>query len=154
MLKRTDLREAERATIRYRGEDAEALTIPRVCETIRALNERDYGLPLRVERDQLKSGNLFHSTVEECLTITNAEHVTDYLKYCLVLQKQGKMAYISTYTYGQSVLSGKAYQAEQRKGSLGGMLLNAISGVDQAAYDAEGQYYDMLNQLLDEVLGG
>ncbi len=116
-------------------------------------NDEMYGLPVSVSKDQLKSGGLMNSTIEDCLVITNTAHPTDYFKYCITLKKQGKMAFICLNYYGSSVLTGKMHKADERKksGSLSGMLLNAISGPNEAAYDEEYNYYDMIENIFSEI---
>lgn len=153
MIKRDQLKSSDKPGIRYSGENAEILNARFVRDLLESRNKEGYGLPIEISVDQVKSGGLLNSTVEDCVIITNTEHPSDYFKYCLTVQKQGRMAYLTIYYYGTSTLTGKANQSEARKGSLGGMLLNAISGVNQAAYDMEYQYYDMLDTLIDETLG-
>lgn len=151
MIKRNELKPSEKPAFRYGGDDSKILSIGVIQQLLRQKNEEAYGLPINISTEQVKSGGLFNSTVEDCVIITNKEHPSDYFTYCLMLQKQGKMAYLSSWYYGSSTLTGKAHQAEARKGSLGGMLLNAVAGVNQSAYDAEYQYYDMLDSLISEA---
>lgn len=153
MIKATELKSTGKAGIRFRSDDAAALNLESVKEMILKNNEESYGLPIQISKEQIKSGNLLKSTIEDCLIITNKEHPGDYFKYCLTLRKQGKMATISFQYYGSSILTGKAQDTEDRKktGTLGGMLANALFGVDQAAFDAEYEYYAMLDSLLQET---
>lgn len=153
MIKRDVLTPSGKPSVRYSAENAQILSVEVAKKLLEDVNEEKYGLPITVMIDQVKSGGLFNSSVEDCVIIRNNEHSSDYFSYCLTIQKQGKMAYLSVYYYGMSTLTAKRRQSEERKGSLGGMLMNAISGVDQAAYDAEYQYYDMLDALIDETLG-
>lgn len=153
MLKRDDLKSTGKPGVRYERDTAEVISISLIQQLLKQENEEKFGLPIEISVDQVKSGGFFNSTTEDCIVITNKEHVSDYFKYCLTLQRQGKMAYLSIWYYGVSVLTGKANQTEARKGSLGGMLLNAVSGVNQSAYDAEYQYYDMLDNLISETVG-
>ena len=153
MIKRDVLTPSGKPSVRYSAENAQILSVEVAKKLLEDVNEEKYGLPITVMIDQVKSGGLFNSSVEDCVIIRNIEHSSDYFSYCLTIQKQGKMAYLSVYYYGMSTLTAKRRQSEERKGSLGGMLMNAISGVDQEAYDAEYQYYDMLDALIDETLG-
>lgn len=153
MIKRDMLQSTGKPSVRYRAENAAVLSIGLIQQLLEAQNEESYGLPIDISVDQVKSGGLFNSSVEDCIVITNTEHPSDYFKYCLLLQRQGKMAYLSINYYGSSVLTAKAQQSEARKSSLSGRLVNAVTGVNQAAYDAEYQYYDMLDELIQETVG-
>ena len=65
------------------------------------------------------------------------------------------MAFVYVNYFGTSVLTGKKNQDEDRKnsGSLAKMALGAIFKVDQQAYDAEYNYYTIIEDALREVLG-
>ncbi len=115
----------------------------------------EYGVPFDIREDQVQSGGLFNKKYEECLCIVNSEHEADYFKYCIRLQKTGTMAFVYVNYFGTSVLTGKKNQDEDRKnsGSLAKMALGAIFKVDQQAYDAEYNYYTIIEDALKEVLG-
>ncbi|MBS1402785.1 MAG: hypothetical protein HPZ79_07360 [Oscillospiraceae bacterium] len=153
MIKAKELKPTERTGVRLRGKDAEFITLSILQEMLLKKNEDTFGLPISIRDDKLESGGLFSGTVQDCLIITNTEHPSDYFKYCVTLNKQGKMATIIMQYYGQSELTGKANRAEERKrsGSLRGALANAVLGFDEAAYAAEYEYYDMLEQLFNEI---
>lgn len=156
MIKATDLKPTDHPGYRFRAEDAAILSLGGIRNTLLSKNEETYGLPIKIETNQIKSGGLLKSTIEDCLIITNTEHPTDYFGYCLTLSKQGKMAIVKLQYYGSSVLTGKANQTKEReqKGTLTGMLANAVFGVDQAAYNKEYEYYDALESLFAEIFGG
>ena len=153
MIKAKELKPTGKPGVRLRGESAEVVTLNLLQEMLLKTNAYTFGLPISVREDQLESGGLFSGTVQDCLIITNTEHPGDYFKYCVTLNKQGKMATINMQYYGQSELTGKAAKAEERRQSrsLRGALANAVFGVDEAAFAAEYEYYDMLEQLFNEI---
>lgn len=115
----------------------------------------EYGVPVEIQEDQVQSGGIFNKKYEDCLCIINTEHESDYFKYCIRMQKTGTMAFVYVNYYGQSTLTGKKNQEEDRKnsGSLAKMALGAIFKVDQQAFDAEYNYYAVIFDALREVLG-
>lgn len=151
MIKLDELKPTEKPGYRMRGPVAEAITLPLIKENLTKINDEQFGLPIKVENERIKSGGLFKSTEEECLILTNTSHPNDYFKYCITLSKQGKMATVNMRYYGSSKLTGDMNRAEERGGKLSGMLMNAIVGVDKAAMQAEYEYYDMLEELFVEV---
>ena len=151
MIKATELKSTGKPGYRLRRENASQIDLGFIKSIIQNTNEEEYGLPIEISEDQIKSGSLFNSSIEEYLILTNVNHRDDYFKYCLTLRKQGKMATVNLQYYGSSVLTAKAQQTEERKNSLGGMLLNVVSGVNQAAYDAEYEYYEMLENLFQDA---
>lgn len=151
MIKASDLKPTEKPGYRFRWNEAAVLDLELIKRLILQKNEDEYGLPIEIMEEEIRSGGLFNSSSEACLILINTEHRNDYFKYCLTLRKQGKMATVSLQYYGMSVLTGKARQAEERKQTLGGMLLNAVAGVNQAAYDAEYEYYEMVENLFQSV---
>ncbi len=154
MIKASELKDTGKPG--YRASEAQigyVITLDFLKQEFEKTNDEVYGLPVSIVKDQLKSGGLLSSTIEDCLVITNTEHPTDYFKYCITLKKQGKIATIRLNYYGSSVLTGKMNKADERKrsGSLSGMLLNAISGPNEAAYQEEYGYYDMIENIFREI---
>lgn len=153
MIKLTELKDTENPGVRLRGTAAEDANLDLLSELLLNANENEYGLPISIQKDTVKSGSLLKPVLEDCLLITNEDHPTDYFKYCLLLRRQGKMATVAMFYYGTSVLTGKMNRAAERKnsGTLRGMVANAVFGPDQTAYEAEYEYYNMLEQLFEEV---
>ena len=147
MIKRDVLISSDKPDVRYRKDDAAAISVDLIQQLLEIINRQSYELPIDISVDQVKSGGLFNSSVEDCVIITNTEHPMDYFKYCLILQKQGKMAYLRKWYYGNSTLTRKSAQNGGRGGFLG------FGGVNQAAFDAEYNYYDMLDELIQEAVG-
>ena len=151
MIKLNELKPTDKPGYRVRGNLAIDISLPLIRETLLEYNDENYGLPITIASEQIKSGGLLNSQVEDCLILTNTEHSYDYFKYCITLKKQGKMATVNMRYYGQSKHTGEMNKAEERGKKLGGMLFNAIKGTDQAGFDAEYEYYDMLEQMFSEV---
>lgn len=151
MIKAKELKPTGKPGFKVNGPVAENITLELLQDLLIHTNEETYGLPILIEKDQLGSDGLFSGTVQDCLIIKNTDHPTDYFKYCVTLRKQGKMAFIDMQYYGQSELTGKANKAEERKNSLSGALANAVFGYDEAAYNEEYTYYDMIEDLFQEA---
>lgn len=129
------------------------VTLKMIKSELEWLNDEEYGLPIRFYFEQLKSGGFLNSSVDKCLILENIEHPSDYFKYCITTRKQGKFTMIMMNYYGLSKLTGKANQTEERRksGTLGGMIINAISGVNEAEYHAEYDYYGMIEEMFDRI---
>ena len=151
MIKENELKPTGKPGYRLRGDHAAMITLPIMQKLLFDQNETHFGLPLSINLDQIKSGGLFNSNVEGCLIITNVQHPNDYFRHCLTLRKQGKMATIDMRYYGQSALTGEMHRAEERGKKLSGMLVNAIKGKKQVAFDVEYEYYEMLEQMFTEA---
>lgn len=154
MIKATELKDTGKPGFRIREEQGFCLTLGMIKEKFIEENEKSYGLPIKILDEQVKSGGIFNSSIEDCLIITNIEHVTDYFKYCITLRKQGRIATVQLNYYGMSKLTGKMNAAEERKknGSLSGMLINAIAGPNKEAVQTEYDYYDMVEQIFAEIM--
>lgn len=137
----------------YIREENGPITLEVIKRVFEDTNNNNYGLPINITYDQVKSGGFFNSSVEDCLIITNSLHPNDYFKYCITIRKQGKIATVTMTYWGTSTLTSQKNKQEERNqsGSLGGMLLNMISGVNENDYNAEYQYYDMLEQIFVET---
>ncbi|MBQ6718418.1 MAG: hypothetical protein IJN22_05925 [Clostridia bacterium] len=137
----------------YIREENGPITLEVIKRVFEDTNNDNYGLPINITYDQVKSGGFFNSSVEDCLIITNTLHPNDYFKYCITIRKQGKIATVTMTYWGTSSLTAQKNKQEERNqsGSLGGMLLNLVSGVNENDYNAEYQYYDMLEQMFVEV---
>lgn len=148
MVYASDLKPIEAPSFRIRGE----ITLSELKQRLQDYNDQNYGLPVRIDFDQIKSGGLFNSSLEDCLTITNLNHAYDYFKYCITVRRQGMMSIVTMTYYGQSTLTGQKNKQQEREesGSLGGMLLNIFKSVDNSQYQAEYEYYDMLEAMYTE----
>lgn len=148
MIKSSELKPSGKNGYRFSAQTASDLNLDLIRIMLLECNNEQFGLPITVTKEQIKSGNILKSTIEDCLILANTAHQSDYFKYCLTLRKQGKMATVSLQYYGGSVLTAKMEQTQERahKG-LSGMIGNALFGVDQSAYDAEYEYYAMLEEL-------
>ena len=151
MIKFNELQPSNKPGYRLRGDMAAGISLPLIQKVILEHNDRDFGLPISIQQDQIKSGGLLNPSFEDCLILTNNEHPYDYFKYCITLKKQGKMATVDMHYYGRSALTGEMNRAEERKNKISGMIANAIKGSNQAGVKAEYEYYDMLEQLFSEV---
>lgn len=149
MIKAKDLKSNDQPGYRFGGEAAQQINISLLKALLEEVNEEKYGLPISVTIDQVTSGGLFNSTVEDCLVITNTEH-SGYFKFVTILRKQGKFATLSWNYYGYSELTYQKAKTESRSG-LGGMLMNAINGVNEQAYIEEYEYYHLLRSIFEEV---
>ena len=149
MIRTEDLKDTGKPGYRV-GMD---ITLSMIRQKLEEINEEEYEMPIRFYYEQIKSGGLFNSSIEECLILENEEHSDDYFKYCITTRKQGKKTIIMMYYYGRSVLTGKARQTERRRetGGIGGMILNAFSGVNETEYAAEYDYYDMVEEMFREA---
>lgn len=130
------------------------LTYDLLKKQLEKINEDTYGLPISITEDQVKSGGVFNSSVDECLVITNNEHPTDYFKYCITMRRQGKIATVIMNVFGTSKLTYKQSRAEERKksGSISGMIMNAFLGPNETDVKNEYDYYDMIENLFDDLL--
>jgi len=151
MIRFNDLKSTEKPGYRLRGENANVISLPIIQELLLQYNDEQFGLPITIKNDQIKSGGIFNSHIEDCLILTNTEHENDYFKYCITLKKQGKMATIDMQYYGRSVLTGKKGKEEARDNTISGMIINMVKGTSQVAMDAEYEYYAMLETMFGEV---
>ena len=129
------------------------ITLYMIGERLQIMNNQEYGAPIRIYGEQIKSGGLLNSSIENCLVIENMMCPKDYFKFCITTRRQGRQTLIPMYYYGWSALTGRAHQVEEnrRSGSLGGLIINALIGVNQAAYNAEYDYYEMVNEMFGRL---
>lgn len=151
MIKAKELKSNDQPGYRFGGDDAQQINISLLKQLLEQVNEEKYGLPISVVVDQVSSGGLFNSSSEDCLVITNTEH-TGYFKFVTILRKQGKFATLSWNYYGYSDLTYQKAKTESRSG-IGGMLMNAINGFNEQAYEEEYEYYTLLRSMFEEVCG-
>ena len=151
MIKFDDLKPAGTPTYRLRGELAAEISLSIIGNELMIYNDENFGLPISILEDQIKSGGLFRSQIEDCLILTNTDHSKDYFKYCITLKKQGKMATVNMQYYGMSLLGWEKDKAEKRRDTFSGTIMNLVKGNNEVGYAAENEYYDMLEMLFREV---
>ena len=79
MIKDKDLREF-RPTVRYQG--GQEITLKTVKEAIADCAAK-FGIPVAFSSDQVKSGGLLNSSIEDCIVMYHPEHERDYFKFCI-----------------------------------------------------------------------
>ena len=98
MIKADTLREF-RPSVRYK--DGSGITLQTVQEAIKDCAQ-GMGIPVAFYSDQVKSGGLFNSSVEDCIVMYHPEHQNDYFKFCIRVGRQGTYAFVSVNDFGQS----------------------------------------------------
>lgn len=149
-----------RPKVRY--SDGANLTISDVKS---ALEEkiREHGINAIVTREQVKSGGIFNSNVDDCLLIYHRDHQKDYFNHLIIMKKQGNFTYLSTYGCGKSKQIGKQarsdFAKDDRKGKsvsykLGSVVASTIAsvGLNKNKVEEENMYYDSINFVIDEVV--
>ena len=76
MIKADTLREF-RPSVRYK--DGSGITLQTVQSAIKDAAQ-SMGIPVAFYAEQVKSGGLFNSSVEDCIVTYHPEHQNDYLK--------------------------------------------------------------------------
>lgn len=159
MIKVDELREF-RPQVRY--QNGEGITLMTVQEAIKDCAMK-MGIPVAFRGDQVKSGGLFNSSVEDCLVMYHPEHERDYFKFCIRVNRQGVYAFVSINDFGQSSQMNKAGRAEAYKadregkamsykiGSLIGQGLSTI-GKSKTKLEEEQRYYNCVEDIFDEIV--
>lgn len=109
------------------------------------------GIPVAFSEDQLKVGGLFSSEREDILIMYNPQHSYDYLRFLIRVMHQGKYAFMHVYNLGGSKNFGNDNAAAA--GSMFKKITNAVGG-HQAKLQAEENYYTILRDCLENVVGG
>lgn len=151
MIRDNDLKRCEGLGWFFTDEAAETMDLSLVKKLLKEQNEKSFGLPIKFGWDEVRHGGLLNATKEPCLLIANKEHVEDYFRYCITLHKQGRRLNMQCYYCGQSTLTGKKHAEEEREKSIGGMILNMLTRVDQTKVDEEYTYYNELDNLIKET---
>lgn len=159
MIKADNLREF-RPVIRYRDGNNINLDVVKT-----AINNcaKEFGVPVSFTHDQVKSGGLFNSTVEDCVVMYHPDHYDDYFKFCIRVSHQGSFAFVSVNDFGQSKQLAKAeyeknYKADRKGKSLsykvGSMIGQGIMtlGKSKQKLEEEKQYYQCIYEIFDEIL--
>ncbi len=110
-----------------------------------------HGLNVIVATDTVTSGKMFDKSKSECVTVTNAEHPTDYFVEVITLKTQGTYAFIEFYVTGNSKNLYRVHEGDKEHKSLTGSIIGAIkkATVSDDALETEQNYYEMLNDALE-----
>lgn len=159
MIKADNLREF-RPSVRYK--DGNGITLQTVQDAIKDCAQ-GMGIPVAFYSDQVKSGGLFNSSVEDCLVMYHPEHESDYFKFCIRVNRQGSYAFISVNDFGKSSQMAKADRAEfaaaDRKGKsmsykLGSLATQGLMNIGKSKQklEAEQMYYQCVFDIFDEII--
>lgn len=115
----------------------------------------DFALNVIVSVDTITSGRLFDDSKTECITITNAEHQSDYYTEVIAMKKQGVFAFFDFYYTGISKNNSRVAEGKREHSTMLGSLVGAIkkASVTNDAMETETNYYDMLCEAIRTVLG-
>lgn len=161
MLKKKDL-DPMRPRTRY--PQGENLTLVRLQERIEECASR-YGVPIAFYGEELRDGGLINNSTDACLCAYHPEHQDDYHGYCITLDKQGTYAFVSVYTFGRSkqgvqLAKDEAARANRKGASLtykaGSLAAQGVRALmrDNKKVEEEKNYYLMMSDVFDEVIGG
>lgn len=159
MIKADSLREF-RPSVRYK--DGDGITLRTVQEAIKDCAQ-GMGIPVAFCNEQVKSGGLFNSSVEDCIVMYHPEHQNDYFKFCIRVEHQGTYAFVSVNDFGQSKQIAKADRAEfakqDRKGKsmsykVGSMIGSGIANIGKSKQklEEEQRYYQCVVDIFDEII--
>lgn len=159
MIKADELREF-RPQVRY--QNGEGITLSTVQEAIKDCAMK-LGIPVAFRGDQVKSGGLFNSSVEDCVVMYHPEHERDYFKFCIRVKRQGVYAFVMVNDFGQSKQMNKANTAEfmkqDRKGQsmsykVGSMIGQGLRtlGKSSQKLEEENMYYQCVFDIFDEIV--
>lgn len=159
MIKADILREF-RPSVRYK--DGSGITLQIVQDALKDAAQ-SMGIPVAFYAEQVKSGGLFNSTVEDCIVMYHPEHQNDYFKFCIRVGRQGSYAFVSVNDFGQSKQMAKANRAEfakeDRKGKamsykVGSMLSEGIMNIGKSKQklEEEQMYYQCVFDIFDEII--
>ncbi len=138
-----------------RFNDGEEVTLQLVKQILQEKFD-SHGISVDIQNDQLKSGGLFSSTMEDCLTITNSEHRNNYYRYLILLKRQGSFAFLNFFIFGSSKQINNLSNAEilmQGKSGVGGWIMKGIAniGVNQSKVHEEQLYYESVASIIKEA---
>ncbi len=159
MIKIDDLREFRP---KYRFEDGVDMSLEVIKEALQ-LEANRIGIPIAFYADQVKSGGLFTRQIEDCLVMYHPDHRNDYFTFCIRVQHQGSMAYVSVNDFGSSKQMDKFTRAElakqDRQGKemsykIGSMIGSGLRnmGKSKQKLEEEQNYYDAIQCMLDRVI--
>lgn len=159
MIKADELREF-RPTVRY--QNGEGITLSTVQEAIKDCAMK-MGIPVAFTSDQVKSGGLFNSSVEDCIVMYHPEHERDYFRFCIRVKRQGMYAFVSVNDFGKSSQMAKAdrveFAAADRKGKpmsykLGSLATQGLMNIGKSKQklEEEQMYYQCVFDIFDEIV--
>lgn len=99
MIKVNELRKHEDKSVRYQNGDG--ITLEAIKRRITLIAER-HAIPVAFLNDQVKFGGLFNSSVEDCLVVYHPDHRNDYIKFCILVTRQGRYAFVEVNEFGHS----------------------------------------------------
>lgn len=159
MIKADNLREF-RPSVRYK--DGSGITLQTVQAAIKDCAQ-GMGIPVAFYNEQVKSGGIFNSSVEDCVVMYHPEHENDYFKFCIRVGRQGSYAFVSVNDFGQSKQMAKAERAEfakqDRKGKsmsykVGSMIGSGLANIGKSKQklEEEQMYYQCVFDIFDEII--
>ena len=98
MIRADELQEF-RPQVRY--ENPKGLNLGLLQNAIRRSAE-GLGIFVAFRDDQVKSGGIFNSTVEDCVVMYHPDHERDYFKFCIRVKQEGIYTYVNVNVCGQS----------------------------------------------------
>lgn len=151
MIKADNLREF-RPSVRFK--DGSGVTLPAVQKAIEKCAE-GMDIPVAFYDDQVKSGVLFNSSVEDCIVMYHPDHERDYFKFCIRVARQGSYAFVSVNNFGESKQMAKANYAENSKREGGPMLDRLVMtiGRSKQKLEEEQMYYQCIFDIFGEIIG-
>lgn len=149
-----------RPSVRYK--DGDGITLQVVQDAIEECAQT-MGIPVAFYDEQVKSGGLFNSAVEDCIVLYHPEHRNDYFKFCIRVGRQGTYAFVSVNDFGQSKQMAKAERAEfakqDRKGKpmsykMGSIIGAGIANIGKSKQklEEEQMYYQCVFDIFDEII--
>lgn len=159
MIKADNLREF-RPSVRYK--DGSGITLQTVQNAIKDCAQQ-MGILVAFTSDQVKSGGLFNSSVEDCIVMYHPEHENDYFKFCIRVNRQGTYAFVSVNDFGQSKQMAKANRADfakqDRQGKdmsykVGSMVTQGIMNIGKSKQklEEEQMYYQCIFDIFDDII--
>lgn len=149
MIKADNLRKCHPGV---RIKNGSGITLPAV-QTAVEKGAEDIGIPVAFYDDQVKSGGLFNSSVEDCIVMYHPDHERDYFKFCIRVGRQGSYAFVSVNNFGESKQIAKANYAENSKREGGPMLDRLVMtiGRSKQKLEEEQMYYQCIFDIFDEI---
>lgn len=134
---------------------------------------RAYGIEMAFYIDEIKYGGMLSSNSEQCLVVHHPSHIKDYFKFAITIKYQGTYAFITVYSFGESVQKDNNYLHNHMKGNLksawnsdiglagvaGTLLGTGIrritkGGANKQKLEEEKQWYAIVKDIFKDVLNG
>lgn len=158
MIKADELQECRP---QVRCKNGEEITLSKVQDAIMS-SAQQKGIPVEFRKDQVKSGGLFNSSVEDCVVMFHPDHERDYLNFCIRVKHQGTYAFVIINDFGQSKQLGMINFAEDSKADrrgksmsykVGSMIAQGILTIGKNTEKAENEqnYYNCVADIFDET---